>query len=95
MFDNPYRGDEKQAEKIVHCKEHQQVALEAARQSLVLLKNENQLLPLKKTVKSVAVIGPNANEQTQLICRYGPANAPIKTVYQGIKEFTARNRSRL
>ena len=87
LFDNPYRGDEKQAEKIVHCKEHQQVALEAARQSLVLLKNENQLLPLKKTVKSVAVIGPNANEQTQLICRYGPANAPIKTVYQGIKEL--------
>ena len=71
----------------MHCKEHQQVALEAARQSLVLLKNENQLLPLKKTVKSVAVIGPNANEQTQLICRYGPANAPIKTVYQGIKEL--------
>lgn len=87
LFDNPYRGDGKQAEKIVHCKEHQQVALEAARQSLVLLKNENQLLPLKKIVKSVAVIGPNANEHPQLICRYGPANAPIKTVYQGIKEL--------
>lgn len=87
LFDNPYRGDGKLAEKIVHCKEHQEVALEAARQSLVLLKNDNQLLPLKKTVKSVAVIGPNADERTQLICRYGPANAPIKTVYQGIKEM--------
>lgn len=87
LFDNPYRGDGKLAEKIVHSKEHQQVALEAARQSLVLLKNEGQLLPLKKTVKSVAVIGPNADEREQLICRYGPANAPIKTVYQGIKEM--------
>lgn len=86
LFDNPYRGDGKLAEKIVHCKEHQEVSLEAARQSIVLLKNQDNLLPLQKSLKSVAVIGPNANEQKELICRYGPANAPIKTVYQGIKE---------
>lgn len=87
LFDNPYRGNGKQAEQIVHSKEHQAVSLEAARQSLVLLKNETNLLPLFKSIRSIAVIGPNANEQTQLICRYGPANAPIKTVYQGIKEL--------
>lgn len=87
LFDNPYRGNGKQAEQIVHSKEHQAVSLEAARQSLVLLKNETNLLPLSKSVRSLAVIGPNADEQTQLICRYGPANAPIKTVYQGIKEL--------
>ena len=87
LFDNPYRGNGKQAEQIVHSKEHQAVSLEAARQSLVLLKNETNLLPLSKSIRSIAVIGPNANEQTQLICRYGPANAPIKTVYQGIKEL--------
>ena len=87
LFDNPYRGNGKQAEQIVHSKEHQAVSLEAARQSLVLLKNETHLLPLSKSIRSIAVIGPNANEQTQLICRYGPANAPIKTVYQGIKEL--------
>ena len=79
LFDNPYRGNGKQAEQIVHSKEHQAVSLEAARQSLVLLKNETNLLPLSKSIRS--------NEQTQLICRYGPANAPIKTVYQGIKEL--------
>ena len=79
LFDNPYRGNGKQ-------KEHQAVSLEAARQSLVLLKNEMNLLPLSKSLRSIAVIGPNADERTQLICRYGPANAPIKTVYQGIKE---------
>ena len=87
LFDNPYRGNGKQAEQIVHSKEHQAVSLEAARQSLVLLKNETHLLPLSKSIRSIAVIGPNADEQAQLICRYGPANAPIKTVYQGIKEL--------
>ena len=87
LFDNPYRGNGKQAEQIVQSKEHQAVSLEAARQSLVLLKNETHLLPLSKSIRSIAVIGPNADEQTQLICRYGPANAPIKTVYQGIKEL--------
>lgn len=86
LFDNPYRGNGKQAEQIVHSKEHQAVSLEAARQSLVLLKNEMNLLPLSKSLRSIAVIGPNADERTQLLCRYGPANAPIKTVYQGIKE---------
>lgn len=87
LFDNPYRGDGKQAERIVHSKEHRAVALEAARQSLVLLKNDKEMLPLSKSVHLVVVIGPNADEHDQLICRYGPTNAPIKTVYQGIKEM--------
>lgn len=87
LFDNPYRGDGRQAEQLVHSEEHQAVSLEAARQSLVLLKNEGGLLPLSKNLRSVAVIGPNADEQEQLICRYGPANAPMVTVYQGIKNL--------
>lgn len=87
LFDDPYRGNAKQAEQVVHSKEHQAVALDAARQSLVLLKNTGNLLPLSKNVRKVAVIGPNADERKLLICRYGPANAPIKTVYQGIKEL--------
>lgn len=61
--------------------------MRAALESIVLLKNENNILPLSKDLKKVAVIGPNANEVQNLICRYGPANAPIKTVYQGIKEY--------
>ena len=85
--DNPYKGDSKQPEKVVHCKEHQALSLRAALESMVLLKNEGNLLPLSKKIKKVAVIGPNANEVQNLICRYGPANAPIKTVYQGIKDY--------
>ena len=87
LFDNPYKGDAKHPEKVVHSKEHQAVSMRAALESIVLLKNENNILPLSKDLKKVAVIGPNANEVQNLICRYGPANAPIKTVYQGIKEY--------
>jgi beta-glucosidase len=87
LFDNPYRGDGKLAEEIVHSKAHQEVALQAARESIVLLKNENNTLPLNKSIQSVAVIGPNANEHKQLISRYGPANAQMITVYQGIKSI--------
>lgn len=86
LFDNPYRGNAQLAECVVHSEEHQAIAKQAALESIVLLKNEGNLLPLSKGLKKVAVIGPNANERTDLICRYGPANAPIKTVYEGIKE---------
>lgn len=87
LFDNPYTGDAKQAEKVVHSKEHQEIALEVARQSIVLLKNENNLLPLDKNIQSIAIIGPNADEKKQMICRYGPANPPIITLYEGLKSF--------
>lgn len=87
LFDNPYKGDNHHPEKVVHSKEHQAVSLRAALESIVLLKNEGGVLPLSRSLKRVAVIGPNADERHNLICRYGPANAPIKTVYEGIKEY--------
>ena len=87
LFDNPYKGDNRHPENVVHSKEHQAVSLRAALESIVLLKNEGSVLPLSRSLKRVAVIGPNADERHNLICRYGPANAPIKTVYEGIKEY--------
>lgn len=86
LFDNPYKGDERTVGSIVHSAEHQQVSLRAALESIVLLKNSEGILPLAKTTKRIAVIGPNADEAEQLICRYGPANAPIRTIYRGIRE---------
>lgn len=86
LFDNPYRGDGALAEKTVHSPEHRAVALEAARKSMVLLKNDG-ILPLSKKIRKVAVIGPNADEYTQLVCRYGPARPEFKTVLQGIREI--------
>lgn len=60
LFDHPY-VDPDYAERIVNSPEHRQLALEAARKSLVLLKNEKNLLPLDlNKMKTIAVIGPNA-----------------------------------
>lgn len=87
LFDNPYKGNPAQAARIVHSPEHQAVSLRAALESIVLLKNEGGMLPLSKELKRVAVIGPNADETTDLICRYGPANAPIRSVYRGIRKY--------
>jgi beta-glucosidase-like glycosyl hydrolase len=69
LFEHPY-VDVAHAKQIVHSKEHQQLALDAAREGIVLLKNENNLLPLKKDVKSIAVIGPNANSASNLFGDY-------------------------
>ncbi|SFW83221.1 glycoside hydrolase family 3 N-terminal domain-containing protein [Chitinophaga sancti] len=81
LFDNPYRGDANQ----VHTAAAQALSLQAALESIVLLKNDAHTLPLSKSLKSVAVIGPNAKEVEGLLSRYGPANAPLITVYDGIK----------
>lgn len=87
LFDNPYPGDKAKVDAIVHSPEHQDVSRRAALESIVLLKNQDNMLPLSKNLKRVAVIGPNADEKKYLVCRYGPANPPIKTVYQGIREM--------
>lgn len=60
LFDDPY-VDVDRAEEIVHSADHQQLCLEAAREGIVLLKNKDGLLPLSKEVRSIAVIGPNAD----------------------------------
>lgn len=86
LFDNPFTGDEKGVNQLVHNPEHQALSLRAAHESLVLLKNENNLLPLSKSLRKVAVIGPNADERQLLICRYGPADPAFITVLQGVKD---------
>ncbi|MDR3297077.1 MAG: glycoside hydrolase family 3 C-terminal domain-containing protein, partial [Prevotellaceae bacterium] len=122
LFDNPYSGNEQDADKLVACDEHKKVSLEAARQCIVLLKNGSTtgnasklgatevdvttgqqkaasglaegeslnaapLLPLSKTLKRVAVIGPNADESRTFVCRYGPASPTIVTVREGIQQL--------
>jgi beta-glucosidase len=60
VFENPY-VDPRRAEEVSNAPAHQALALEAARRSIVLLKNDNSLLPLERTkLKTIAVIGPNA-----------------------------------
>jgi beta-glucosidase len=59
LFENPY-VDPDVAESLCGCADHRGAAREAARQCVVLLKNDNALLPLSKSLKTIAVIGPNA-----------------------------------
>lgn len=86
LFDNPYVEPEV-ARKKVRSAEHIAVARAAARQSIVLLENKNNLLPLNKNLKRIAVIGPNADN---IYNQLGDYTAPqdrenIKTVLDGIK----------
>jgi beta-glucosidase len=85
LFDHPYIQDTARADKIVNSPEHQQVALRAARESIVLLKNEANALPLRKDIRSIAVIGPNADDDSLTRYRYGPNQVNGITVLQGIK----------
>ncbi len=73
LFDNPYPGDDRRPETVVHNDAHKAVSMKTALESIVLLKNENQMLPLSRNFSKIAVIGPNAEEVKELTCRYGPA----------------------
>lgn len=86
QFDHPYVEDLELADKTVHCEEHDQVSLEASLQSMVLLKNQGDVLPLDKNVKSILVTGPNAAAINHSISRYGPDEAPVISVLDGIKK---------
>jgi beta-glucosidase len=71
---------------VVDSKEHRELALDAARKSIVLLKNENQLLPFGKDVKKIAVIGPNANDPEGLLGNYHGSAPYLITPFQAIRE---------
>lgn len=86
LFENPY-VDPTRAAEVVHNKSHQELALQAAREGIVLLKNESNLLPLSKNIKSVAVIGPNADHKKNQLGDY-VANTILQdvvTILEGIK----------
>ena len=87
LFENPF-VDPDRAEEIVHCTEHRELARRVAREGIVLLKNEGGLLPLnRKSVKSIAVIGPNAEDDRNQLGDYSPYNiiTEITSVLEGIK----------
>ena len=64
---------------------HRELALQAARKSIVLLKNEGQLLPLRAGFKTVAVIGPNADDEEVLLANYHGTPTSVVTPLQGIR----------
>jgi len=83
LFDDPY-VDPSEAERIVGCKRHRVLALKAARESITLLKNDGDVLPLNpKKLKTLAVIGPNANRV--LLGGYSGVPKQFVTVLDGIR----------
>ncbi len=81
LFDHPYVADAEAADRIIHAEAHQQVALRAARESIVLLKNQGGLLPLSKQLKRILVTGPNATSTRHSLC-------------PGVRARTSRSRDR-
>ncbi len=89
LFEDPYVNPA-QAEKTVNSPEHQRLALQAAQEAVVLLKNENHLLPLdEKKIKTLAVIGPNATD----VHIGGYAREPLHSVsiLEGIRTRAGKN----
>ena len=63
LFEDPYKySDQKRADKALNNPEHRKAALDVAQKSIVLLKNENETLPLSKNLKTIAFIGPMVKE---------------------------------
>ena len=85
LFEHPY-VDPKIAAKTVRRKEHIELARKIAQSSITLLKNENSILPLSKTINKVAVIGPNANNRYNMLGDYTAPqeDSNVKTVLDGI-----------
>ncbi|WP_294544603.1 glycoside hydrolase family 3 C-terminal domain-containing protein [uncultured Bacteroides sp.] len=87
LFDAPYQMDLKAADREVNSVENQAVALQASRESIVLLKNEDNTLPLvKEQIKKISVCGPNADDVSYALSHYGPLAVEATSVLQGIKE---------
>ncbi|MEI9921528.1 MAG: glycoside hydrolase family 3 C-terminal domain-containing protein [Bacteroidota bacterium] len=70
----------------VDSKEHRELALDAARKSIVLLKNDKSTLPLKKDIGTIAVIGPNSDQWLMLLGNYNGVPADPITPLRGIRE---------
>jgi beta-glucosidase len=88
LFDEPYVKDPKAADKLVHNAEADSMSMRMNRESMVLLKNEGNLLPLDKNkYKHILVAGPLAMETSYAISRYGPSHNPVTNVYDGIKNY--------
>lgn len=86
MFDP--QSDVKYAQipdSVVDSAAHRQIALQAARESIVLLKNSKDVLPLSSAIKSIAVIGPNADSVPALLGNYHGTPSSAVTILQGLK----------
>ena len=91
LFDDPYRYCNASNEKtLIYHKDHIAAALDMAKKSIVLLKNENNLLPLQKSQKNIAIIGALANDKNSPLgsWRIGSDDSSAVSVLEGLKKYT-------
>ena len=94
LFDDPYRYIDSEREKaLILAPEHREAARDMARKSVVLLKNDDQLLPLDKNIKDIAVIGPLADNQFHMngFWRGKGEAEDVVTLLEGIKAKVSSN----
>ena len=86
MFDPPSMVKFAQVPaNTLEAPDHQALALKRARQSIVLLKNQNNTLPLKKTIKKIAVLGPNADNRISVLGNYNGIPSKVVSLLDGLK----------
>lgn len=87
LFEHPYVDSTYFRKNLPSKEERNKIALQLASESIVLLKNDKNILPLKKDVRSIALIGPLADDQKDLLGPWAPDGIPgnVVTVLQGIK----------
>lgn len=88
LFENPY-ADPEYAEEVNRCQTHLDLALETARESLILLENKENLLPLSKDIPSIAVIGASAHDHVTQLGDCAPLHEQedVTTILQGIRNI--------
>jgi beta-glucosidase len=92
MFDPPEMVRYAQTPvSVLESPEHQEHALKMARQSIVLLRNENKTLPLSKTLKKIVVLGPNADNSISVLGNYNGTPSSTVTLLQGIKDKVGKS----
>lgn len=88
LFDQPYVADPSAANRLVHTASDEAFSHQMNLESMVLLKNEANLLPLnKEKLKNILVTGPLAADKSYAVSRYGPSNNPVTSVLEGIKSY--------
>ena len=93
LFEDPYRYSNSETLKNISFDDHQKASRDIAKKSIVLLKNENSLLPISPSVKSIAVIGPLANDKDTPIGNWraqGETNSAV-SVLEGIRNAVGTN----
>ncbi|MDT0688991.1 beta-glucosidase BglX [Salegentibacter sp. F188] len=94
LFEDPYRYlDEEREQQIIGSKENHDAVLDMAKKSIVLLKNENDILPLKKKGENIALIGPLANDKNSPLgsWRIASDDNTAVSVLEGMQKYEGNN----